>query len=104
MENESKLTKQAYDNYKVARLSSWILGLATAILIAAILALDLVVPALCLLTFPLVILPIVFSGILQHIYLRQNGQLTIRGSLVSFGLYFTPIFRGTFRFLFSLLK
>ena len=104
MENESKLTKQAYDNYKVARLSSWILGLATAILIAAILALDLVVPALCLLTFPLVILPIVFSGILQHIYLRQNGQLTIRGSLVSFGLYFTPIFRGAFRFLFSLLK
>ena len=104
MNNESKLIKSAYENYKTVRLSSWLLGLATAILIAAILAIDLVAPALCLLTFPLVILPIVFSGILQHIYLRQQGQLTIRGSLVSFGLYYTPIFRGTFRYLFSLLK
>ena len=104
MNNESKLTKMAFRNYKAAPLSSWLLGLATAILIAAILAIDLVAPLLCLLTFPLIILPIVFSGILQHIYLRQQGQLTIRGSLVSFGLYFTPIFRGTFRYLFSLLK
>ena len=104
MNNESKLTKMAFQNYKAAPLSSWLLGLATAILIAAILAVDLVAPLLCLLTFPLIILPIVFSGILQHIYLRQQGQLTIRGSLVSFGLYFTPIFRGTFRYLFSFLK
>lgn len=104
MNNESKLTKQAYNNYKAARLSSWLLGVATAILIAAILAIDLVAPFLSILTFPLVILPIIFSGILQHIFLRQQGQLTIRGSLVSFGLYYTPIFRGTFRYFFSLLK
>lgn len=104
MESESKLTRHAFNNYRVAPLSSWLLGLATAILIAAILAIDLVAPSICILTFPLLVVPIVFSGILQHIFLRQQGQLTIRGSLVSFGLYFTPVFRGSLRYFMSLIK
>lgn len=104
MERESKLIKNAFNNYKFAPLSSWLLGLATAVLIAALLAIDLVAPSLCVLTFPLLVVPIVFSGMLQHIFLREKGQLTVRGSIVSFGLYFTPIFRGSFRYFMSLIK
>ena len=104
MEKESKLITIAYRNYKNTRLFSWILGVATAVLIAAILALDLVLPLVGVLTLPLLILPIIFSGMLQHAFLNREGTLTVRGSVASFGLYFTQLFRGAFRYFMSLLK
>ena len=104
MEKESKLIYSAIQNHKKTLLSSWLLGVTTAILIAAIVAIDLVVPFLAVLTLPLVILPIVFSSMLQHAFAEKEGSLTIRGSLVSFGLYFTPLFRGIFRYFLSMVK
>ena len=101
---ESKLTKHAYNTYKIAPLSSWILGLTTGILMSAIIALDLLVPCLSVVTFPLLVLPMIFSATLQHVIFKTNGQLTVRSSLRSFGLYFRREFNSSFSFLFSLLK
>lgn len=101
---ESKLIKHAYKTYKIAPLSSWILGLTTGILMSAVIALDLLVPCLSVLTFPFLILPMVFSATFQHIIFKTNGQLTVGSSVRSFGLYYRREFNSSFGFLFSLLK
>ena len=104
MEKRSKLIKTAFETYKTAPLSNWILGLVTGLLITAIIALELALPAISFLTFPLLILPIVFSSTLQHLLFKTKGQLTATSSLKGFAFYFTPVFRSSFRFLFSLVK
>lgn len=104
MEKESKLNRIAFRNYKNSRLSSWLLGMTTAILIAAILAIDLAVPLVGFISVPLLILPIIFAGMLQHAFAEKEGTLTVRGSIVSFGLYFSPLFRGIFRYFLSMVK
>ncbi len=104
MANKSKLIKHAIDTYKIAPLSSWILGITTGIIITALLALDLVVPFMGVLIYPLMVLPIIFSASIQHTLFKTNGQLSFSSSIKSFGLYFTFPFRGSFRFFSSLLK
>ena len=104
MSPRSKLIKDANDAYKVSPLSSWILGITSGVVIAAIIAIDFVAPFLSLLTFPLLALPIVFSATIQHLLFRRGAQLTVRNSLKGFGLYFTPLFRSSFRFFSSLIK
>lgn len=101
---ESKLIKHAYKTYKIAPLSSWILGLTTGILMSAVIALDLLLPFLSVVTFPLLVLPMIFSATFQHIIFKTNGQLTVRSSIRSFALYFRREFNSSFGFLFSLLK
>ena len=100
----SSLKQLARDHYRNAPVSSWILGLTTGILIAAILAIDLLVPTLCIFTFPLIILPIIFAGSLQHVVLNTQGQITMSSSLRAFGLYYRPDFFGCFSYFISLLK
>ena len=100
----SSLIKKARENYKKAAGQSWLLGLTTGILIAAILALDLVVPGLMIVTFPFLIVPIVFSATLHHIMLRRGAPLTVFGSFKSFILYFTGTFFGSFSIITSFLK
>ena len=104
MQSRSKLIKHAFDTYKIAPLSSWILGATTGIIIVALLAIDLAVPFVSVVVYPLLILPIVFSAMLQHTIFKTKGQLTFSSSFKSFGLYFTLPFRGSYRFLNSLLK
>lgn len=101
---KSKLRQHAIETYKHAPLSSWILGITTGILIAAVFALDLLVPALALVTFPLIVLPIMFSASLQHVVLKTNGQITFSSSIRAFGLYFRRDFIGCFSFWISLVK
>ena len=104
MATRSKLIKDALNNYKNAPVSSWILALTTGVIIAALIAVDIAVPMMSVLFYPLLILPIIFSATLQHTLFTTKGQLTFGSSIKSFGLYFTPIFRGSFRFFMSLLK
>lgn len=104
MESKSKLIRHAFDTYRIAPFSSWLLGITTGILIAAICALELVVPFSLLFSFPLLILPIIFSSTVQHVLFKGKGKLTVLSSLRSFGFYFTPSFRSSFRFFISLLK
>lgn len=99
-----KIIKDAINTYKIAPLSSWILGLTTGLLITGFLALDLLVPFISLLIFPLLILPMIFSATMQHIIFKTKGQLTAGSSFKSFALYFVYPFNGSFGFLFSLLK
>lgn len=99
----SKLNKLAIENYQKAPLASWILGITTGILIAAILALDLILPTLSIFTVPLLILPIIFSSTLQHALFHNDQPLTVRGAFKTFGLYFRSNFNGSFSFFKSLL-
>ena len=101
---QSKLKIEARRNYKYTPLLNWILGIETGLLIAAILALDLLVPFLSALTFPLIVLPIIFSAILQHISLKAVPRLTVKGTVKGFGLYYRRDFFGSFSVIPNLLK
>lgn len=101
---QSKLKSNAWNNYKKAPLTFYILGITTGILIAAILALDLVVPFLSIFLFPLLCLPILFSAMLQHVMLQKMDRITVSTSFKMFGLYFTRSFSGSFSYLMSLVK
>ncbi len=102
--SRSSLRKYARDNYKNASLGSWILGLTTGILICAVIALDLLLPGLVIFTFPFIILPMMFSGALQHVLFKANKPVTVSSSFKAFGLYFTNDLRGSFNFFINLLK
>lgn len=101
---KNRLIKHAIDTYKIAPISSWILGLTTGILIAAFVTLNLIAPGTIIVIFPFIIVPIIFSATLQHIIFKTKGQLTLSSSTKSFGLYYNPKFFGSFSVLFSLLK
>ena len=102
--SRSKLKTSALNHYRVSRSAAWVLGLTTGILIAAILAIDLVVPGLVILTFPFIILPLIFSATMQHLMIHHGANITLTGSFRSFFLYFRQAFFGSFNYLFSLLK
>lgn len=101
---QNRLRKHALDTYKVAPFSSWILGLTTGILIAVIIALDLLVQGMSFLTFPFLIVPIIFSGMLQHVILKTKGQISFSSSMKAFGLYYRRDFFGSFSILSSIFK
>lgn len=101
---KSSIISKARNNFKTTASGSWILGLTTGIMIAAILALDLVIPSLVIVSFPLLILPILLSATLQHLFLRRNQTLTAGTSLRSFAMYFTGTYFGCFSLIFSLIK
>ena len=102
--SKSSLISMAKSNYKSSISGTWILGITTGLLIAAILAIDLVAPGVVVLSFPVLILPIVFAGMFQHVMLRKGENLTVLGSLRSFTLYFTGTFYGCFSVIISFLK
>ena len=99
----SKLKQLALENYKNAPLASWILGITTGVLIAAIIAIDFIVPSFVIFSFPLLILPILFSSTFQHVLLHEKRPLTVKSAFRGFGLYFRSGFNGTFSFFKSLL-
>ena len=101
---ESKLIKHARDTYKIAPVSSWVLGLVTGIIITAIVALDLLVPAMSFILFPFVIVPILFSATMQHVVFKTKEQLTFMSAVRGFGFYYSAEFRGVLRFLINLIK
>lgn len=101
---QNRLIKHAWDTYKIAPFSSWILGITTGVLISAILALDLLVTGISIVTFAFIIIPIIFSATLQHIVFKTNGQLTLKSSVKSFGLYYRRDFFGSFSVISSFFK
>lgn len=102
--SKSKLKQQASSYYRHSPISCWILGITTGVLIAAILALDLLMPFLSILTFPLLVLPIIFSATIQHVMLKGEGQITVSSSFRTFALYFRRDFFGSYSYMFNLLK
>lgn len=102
--SRSSLRQYARDNYHNAPAGSWILGLTTGILICAVIALDLLVPGLVIFAFPFVIVPLVFSGTIQHVMFKANKPVTVGSSFRSFGLYYRSDLRGSFGFVVNLLK
>ena len=102
--SKSKLKASALNHYRISRSASWILGLTTGILIAAILAIDLVLPGFVILTFPFLIIPIIFSSTVQHLILHRNLNITATGSFRSFFLYYRRDFFGCFNYVVSLIK
>ncbi len=100
----SKLIQHARNTYKEAPLSSWILGLITGVVVTAIIALDLLVPALSFILFPFIIVPILFSATMQHVVLKTRDQLTFMSAVRGFGLYYSFEFRGVLRFMINLIK
>ena len=102
--SRSSLRQFARDNYKNASLGSWILGLTTGILICAVIALDLLAPGLVIFTFPFIMLPMIFSALVQHVMFKANRPVTIASSFKSFGFYFSDNMRGSFNFFINLLK
>ena len=101
---KSKLKQEALKHYRISRSGSWILGLTTGLLIAAIIAIDLIVPGLVIVTIPLIIVPLIFSATIQHILLHQNISLTVTNSARLFFSYFRSEFFGCFSLIMSLLK
>ena len=102
--SKSKLKLAAQNHFRVSRSAAWILGLTTGIAIAAILALDLVLPGMTILTFPFIILPIIFSATFQHLLLHRNMNITMTGGIRSFGYYFRREFFGSFNLIASFFK
>lgn len=100
----SKLKQQAREYYRHSPSSCWILGITSGALIAAILAFDLLVPFLSFLTIPLLIIPVYFSAVIQHVMLKTENQITMSTSFRSFALYFRRDFFGTFSIIFNFLK
>ena len=94
----------ALNHYRVSRSAAWVLGLTTGILIAAIIAIDLLVPGLVIITFPFIILPLIFSATMQHLMVHHGANITLTGSFRSFFLYFRQAFFGSFNYVISLLK
>ena len=101
---KSSLTSIAREHYNMTPVSSWILGLTTGILITAVLAIDLLLPSLSFFTFPLIILPILFAGTLQHVVIKTRGTITAASSFRAFGLYYRQDFFGCFSYIFSFIK
>ena len=102
--SKSKLKMAALNHYRVSRSAAWVLGLTTGILIAAIIAIDLLVPGLVIITFPFIILPLIFSATMQHLMVHHGANITLTGSFRSFFLYFRQAFFGSFNYVISLLK
>lgn len=100
----SSLKESAIKYYKHAPVDAWVIGLTSGIVIAALVALDLLIPALSFLVFPLVILPIIFSASLQFINIKSNQQVTAASALKGFGLYFRSDFFGSFSYFLALIK
>ena len=101
---KSKLKQQASKYYRHSPLSCWILGITTGILIAAVIAIDLLVPFLSFLTVPLLVVPIVFSATIQHVMLKSQSQITMGSSFRTFLLYFKRDFFGTYSIIFNFIK
>ena len=102
--SKSKLKQQASEYYRHSPISCWILGLTSGVLVAAIIALDLLVPCISFLTIPLLVVPILFSAQVQHVMLKTQATITVTSSVRTFGLYFKRDFFGTFSILFNFLK
>lgn len=102
--SKSKLRQQASEYYRHSPVSCWILGITTGFLVAAILAIDLLVPFLSFLTIPLLVVPVVFSATIQHVMLKTNAQITMTSSFRTFALYFKRDFFGTFSVIFNFVK
>lgn len=100
----SKLKQQALDYYRHSPVSCWILGTTTGFLVAAILAIDLLVPFLSFLTIPLLVVPVVFCATIQHVMLKTDAQITMTSSFRTFALYFKRDFFGTFSVIFNFVK
>ena len=102
--SKSKLKQQASEYYRHSPVSCWILGLTSGVLVAAIVALDLLVPCISFLTIPFLIVPILFSAQVQHVMLKTEATITVTSSLRTFGLYYKRDFFGTFSILFNFFK
>ena len=102
--SKSKLKQQASEYYRHSPISCWILGLTSGVLVAAIVALDLLVPFISFLTIPFLVVPILFSAQVQHVMLKTEATITMTSSLRTFGLYYKRDFFGTFSIIFNFLK
>ena len=102
--SKSKLKQQASEYYRHSPVSCWILGLTSGVLVAAIIALDLLVPCISFLTIPFLIVPILFSAQVQHVMLKTEATITVTSSLRTFGLYYKRDFFGTFSIIFNFFK
>ena len=102
--SKSKLKQQASEYYRHSPVSCWILGLTSGVLVAAIIALDLLVPCISFLTIPFLIVPILFSAQVQHVMLKTEATITVTSSLRTFGLYYKRDFFGTFSLIFNFFK
>ena len=100
----SKLKQQALDYYRHSPVSCWILGITTGIIVAGIIALDLLVPFLSFLTIPLLVVPVLFSAQIQHVMLKTDATITVTSSVRTFGLYYKRDFFGTFSIIFNFIK
>lgn len=98
------LRKNALAIYKRSILESWLIGLFSGILIAAILAINIFVPSLSIILVPFVVLPILFSAILSHIRLRYNEPLAFSKTLKQFILFFRFPFNSSFSYIGSFFK
>ena len=101
---KSKLKQLASEYYHHSPVSCWILGITSGVLISAIIAFDLLVPFLSVLTIPFLIIPIYFSATVQHVMLKSEHQITVRSSFRTFFLYYRRDFFGTFSILFNFIK
>lgn len=100
----NQLRKAALAKYKQDKLTSWVVGILTSLFIAAILFVGVFVSGLSIITVPLVILPFFFAMVMNHIGLRYNNQITLKGHLnFTFG-YFRYPFSGCFRVMITFLK
>ena len=102
--SKSKLRQQASEYYRHSPISCWILGLTSGVLVAAIIALDLLVPFISFLAFPFLVVPILFSAQVQHVMLKTEATITVTSTLRTFGLYYKRDFFGTFSIIFNFLK
>ena len=102
--SKSKLKQQASEYYRHSPVSCWILGLTSGVLVAAIIALDLLVPCISFLTIPFLVVPILFSAQVQHVMLKTEATITVTSSLRTFGLYYKRDFFGTFSIIFNFFK
>ena len=100
----SKLKQQASLYYRHSPGSCWILGLTSGVLIAAIIALDLLVPFFSFITIPFLVIPIIFSATIQHAFLKTDATITMGSSVRTFGLYYKRDFFGTYSIFFNFFK
>ncbi|MFA7032214.1 MAG: hypothetical protein WC201_01460 [Bacilli bacterium] len=101
-------TKDAFlrskEIYQAHPLNSWVLGIALALFIAAIVATGFIFPGSYIFFIPFFVLPFLFAFMMLHYSLGIKNEVSTKNTFRLFGIYFTRPFRSSFRVFLSFFK
>jgi len=99
-----ELRGRALAKYKSHKLNSWILGLVCGLFSASIVALNIVLPSLTIITVPLLVLPCIFACAVLHEAINEGIEVNLSNFLKYFALFFRSPFNHSFNVIRNFFK